>query len=233
MASDLSAALQSVDWGGICSDFIKDEARSKRVTACIEQIALWSAEIQNTDRENLAIPFVREMHASAMSVTASLALGLYKSAAGGMRAILESALYYSYFRDHPVELATLVRDEKYYISRKYIMDFHKEHTPDFIKRQEPFGLISKIESWYSNISAIVHGQIPGVWSPVDIGSTKYSDERLEAALVEFEKSCGLVHVLLLVVCSPDRWSAFSPASKEKLTKGLSAEQKKALGISKK
>lgn len=233
MVSSLEGALKSVDWNGNCVSFLADSDRSNRVMKCVERVALWSNEIQATDVDNPALPFVREMQASAISVTASIALGLYKSGAGGMRAILESALYYSYFRNHSVELATLVRDDKYYVSRKFIIEYHKEHTPNFIKKQEAFGFISKLESWYSRISAIVHGQIPGVWSPVDISSASYSVDKLEAALLEFEEACVLSHMLLLIVCPADHWGGFSPSSKDKFTKGLSGSQKADLGLSKK
>jgi len=231
--SFLERALKSVDWNKNCSDFINDENRSDRLLKGIKRVALWSSELQAVNVKNPALPFIREMHASAISVSAAIALGLHKAGAGNMCAIVESALYFSYFKDHHAELSTLVRDEKYYISRKFIIDYHKEHTIEFIKRQECFGFLSKLDRWYSNISAIVHGQIPGVWSSSDIGGTIYSAERVEASVSEFEEATDLMHMIFLITCSGAQWDGISPASKAKFTKGLSGDQKAILGISKK
>ncbi len=81
-----------------------------------------------------------------------------------MRSLVECALYYAYFRSHPEELATLVRDAKFYVSKKEILSFFAKHAPGFAERQVVLGYSSRLDAWYSQTSSIVHGQIPGTWS---------------------------------------------------------------------
>ena len=45
--------------------------------------------------------------------------------------ILNKLLYYSYFKDHLVELATLTRETSYFIQRTDILDYHKAHTAGY------------------------------------------------------------------------------------------------------
>lgn len=232
MSAELAKALGDVDWNKNVADFLADEEAGNRLHACVRSVALWSTEFQRSDPDNPALAFVREMHASALTVTAALAVGLYKAAAGAMRAVVESALYFSYFRSHPAELATLVRDDKYYLSKKDIVDYHKAHTDGFIGKQEPLGFLSKLEFWYSRISAIVHGQIPGVWTSTEIADTSYDKKGLSEAVTEFERGVALVNYLFLTACGAESWASVSSESKKVFLKGLSAAQRQALGLSK-
>jgi hypothetical protein len=231
--SPLAPALTSVNWNALVQEFLLDDNSATIVYNGVQRVAIWSFEIQQCEAGNPALAFVREMQASALSVTATLALGLYKSAAASMRAIVESALYYSYFRTHPAELHTLSADGTYYLSRKEIVDYHKLHTRNFLRGQEKLGFLSKLEKWYSEISAIVHGQIPGVWTSGNISDTKYSPAVLSAAVEKLDEAISLVDHLFLTTVAPEVWESISPASKTKFTRGLSADQKLRLGLSRK
>lgn len=232
MSDHLSGALGAVDWNKNAADFLGDVDQSTRLSQCVERLALWSFELQKADPDGAALAFVREMQASALSVTATIALGLYKAGAGGMRSVVESALYYSYFRHHPVELATLTRDDRYHLSRWDIIEYHKKHTKDYLKKQEPFGFIGNLETWYSKISAIVHGQIPGVWSSTDLAMTKYNADLLKECVQEFERATHLTGILFMITCSSENWGSFSPAAKSIFIKGFTGPQKEILGLSK-
>jgi hypothetical protein len=103
------------------------------------------------------------MQVSSQYVAVLVALSLYKPAASAMRIMVETALYYTYFRTHHAELATLARDPAFYVEKRDLVEYHKKHTPDFGSLQSRLGVLVRLERWYSTVSAIVHGQIPGAW----------------------------------------------------------------------
>jgi hypothetical protein len=120
-----------------------------------------------------------------------------------MRAAVENALYFSYFCDHEVELKTLVRDKGFYLSKKKIIDYHLLHTPDFKEKQESLGLSSELESWYSEISAIIHGQIPGVWSSKSLAGIHHDSGSLRLAVKEFTRAILIINYLFLITTADD------------------------------
>src|SRR5687768_15554589 len=162
-SAQLIASLSHVKWDNNVNAFCRDVANVERFEGCNARLAIWSKEIEDADRRNLALPFVREMQSSGHSVPALTALAMYKAAAAGMRTVLESALYYTYFRSHPVEMATLVRVPEFYASKNDIIGFHNTHTDGFKELQVKLGLVSELTTWYSATSAVIHGQRPGAW----------------------------------------------------------------------
>jgi hypothetical protein len=148
-----------------------------------------------------------------------------------MRAMFESALYYTYFRSHPLELQTLVRDSSYFVDKKQIFLFHNAHTPSFKIKQEAVGLTSSVDRWYSTVSAVIHGQIPGKWvTSVRIDKISFHPTVFVEASEAFEASCTLIHSLFLCTVEARRWTSFTHAAKIELLKGLTPEKKSALGL---
>ena len=160
----LVAAVSAVDWAENISLFASHATLTEDAARVNYRLALWAKQLETADKENTAVTFVREAQVQGHYASTLIALALYKPAASAMRAMFESALYYSYFRTHPVEFDTLLREPSYFLDLKTVLQFHKEHSPNFTKKQEKLGLISQINSWYGGISAIVHGQIPGKWT---------------------------------------------------------------------
>src|SRR5262249_21019388 len=145
---------------------------------------------------NPALAFVREMQAAGHHVAALTALALYKPAAAAMRSMLETALYYTYFRAHPSELATLVRDPRFSVDKTDVIEFHNQHTPEFVTHQQKLGLVARLEQWYGAISAITHGQIPGTW--VDhrsLSDVKLIQATLKIVVSRFSEGEEVVHRL--------------------------------------
>src|ERR1022692_288533 len=138
---NLEKALAAVDWNANVSVFTKDATQPEIVAKANLRLAVWSRQLEITDKGNPALAFVREMQVTGHQVAALIALALYKPAAGGMRTTFETALYYSYFRTHKAELATLVRDSEFFISKKEIIDYHKQHSHNFSALQQSFGLV--------------------------------------------------------------------------------------------
>jgi hypothetical protein len=227
LVTKLQTALSSVNWANNVNALLSDAGASQRLADCNMRLAIWARQFENTDKGNPALAFIREMQIAGQSVTVLVALSLYKSAASSIRTVLETGLYYSYFRDHPAELATLARGGGYFVEKREIIDFHKRHTPDFSSIQQKLGVVSRIDNWYSAISAIVHGQIPGTWvdykGVADIAPIKST----EGAVIDFfGRGEDAVHRLFLCTVGRQLWHGFSSQAKAKLLSGLTGEEKK-------
>jgi hypothetical protein len=183
------------------------------------------------DSENPALSFVREMQIAGQHVAVLIALSLYKPAAGSIRAVLETALYYSYFRTHHAELETLARRTGYYIGKQDVVEFHKQHTNDFNKNQQALGFLVRLEKWYGQISSLVHGQVPGTWiEHKSVGEIKPIKVTQDLAVQAFVESVELVHRLFLCTVGKQLWDSFTPVAKKQLLAGLHGNIKKSLRL---
>jgi hypothetical protein len=230
-ASKLAVALSQVDWQGNIKAFVQDAASVNVIVDANVRLAVWARQFETHDRGNASLCFVREMQAASHHVAALTALALYKPSAAAMRAMMETALYYSYFRSHPSELATLVRDPDFFISKADVLEYHKRHTPDFGKLQQRLGLVSGISKWYGFVSSVVHGQIPGKWSDHrSLAEIKYRKPTVEVVARTFREGEELVHRLFLCTVGRELWDTFSTPAKQHLILGLPGPLRAALGI---
>ena len=108
---------------------LKDDEATAKIAAANLRLAVWALQLENADAGNPALSFVREMQIGGQHVTALVALSLYKPAAARIRSVFECALYYTYFRTHPSELQTLIRDPEYFVDKQELIDYHKKHWP--------------------------------------------------------------------------------------------------------
>jgi len=221
----LSSALSAVDWNNNVQVFLKDTKSAEIVADVSMKLAVWARQLETVDHENPSISFIREMQISSQQVAALTALALYKTAAGAMRSMFENALYYT----HLSELETLVRDPAYFVDKRQLIEYHKTHTVRFTELQSKLGLITRLNTWYSKVSAIVHGQIPGKWTEHKTLSDIKHIEATRALVVEvFREGGDLVHCLFLCTVGQNFWDVFSTPSKKMLLAGLSGDLKKAL-----
>jgi hypothetical protein len=227
----LKAALGAVDWEKNIEAFLADPKASQAVATGNQRLAIWSHQLEIADSGNPALSFVREMQIAGQHVAVLIALSLYKPAAGSIRTVVETALYYSYFRKHPAELETLVRGIGFYIGKQDVVEFHKRHTVDFSDNQQTLGFLARLEKWYGQISSIVHGQVPDTWiehkSVKDIKSIKVTQD---AVVQSFSEAVELVHRLLLCTVGKHLWDAFTPSAKRALLAGLHGDIKKSLHL---
>jgi hypothetical protein len=229
----LKAALSGVNWDENVKSFLDTPPHPDKVAQCSLRLAIWAKQFEEADLGNPALSFVREMQIASHNIAALTALALYKPAAASMRTMFETALYYSYFRTHPAELSTLIRERKYYIDKTEIIEFHKLHTPNFSKYEQLFGLVGKITEWYREVSAIIHGQIPGAWvSTGTLSETKHSPQLLSAVTDKIQQGEELVHQFFLCTVGKELWDKFSSQSKRKLVAGLQAPVRIELGLDK-
>jgi hypothetical protein len=233
MAYDkLKNALLSVDWNTHIKTFLDDEiVLAQKMAQCNLRLAIWAKQFEKTDKGNPALPFIREMQFASFDVVTLTALSLYKPAAAAMRTLLENALYYTYFRQHPAELATLVRNTAFYVEKSELLDYHKIHTPNFIQQERAFGLIDKLNKWYKEISSLTHGQKPGEWrTHTSLAEIQHVKETLPIVVDRFATGVEIVHDLFLCTVAKTLWQDFSSQAKRELIKGISGENKKILGL---
>ena len=224
----LESALKSVDWNANVAAFCADNNALLIVHQQNLKLAVWSKQFEENDAANPAICFIREMQVAGHLVVACTALASYKSAAAAMRTIVETALYYSYFRTHVQELATLARDEKWYVSKEEILEYHTQHSEKFSDVQKKLSINANLQSWYRKISAIVHGQLPGVWlSQTAICHMKHNPVLQQEVVSSYVECVRIVNCFLLCTAGRDQWSGFSTTAKQSLLHGLSGDAKDA------
>lgn len=221
----VSDALAAIDWGKSVGDFVADTNSLDQIERGCRLVTIWTHELGFQYHRNPALSFLQEMKASLFFVPACFAIGLYKPAASSMRSAVENALYFSYFRDHEVELRTLLVDKSFYLSKSKIIDYHLLHTPFFKAKQEVIGLSSELESWYSEISAIIHGQIPGVWSSKALKNTGHDAKALKPALREFSRAIQIINYTFLLTTPSEIWEGMSSGARQFLLQGMSGARK--------
>lgn len=228
--SILRDTLDSIDWNSRSKSFLSTSTNLECVAKILHRTALWARQIESTDDANPALCFVRMVQIESYHACALISLSLYKPAAAAMRAMLESALYYIYFRTHPSELATLAQDDTYYIEKAEIIAYMERHVPDFKEKQKLFDLKRRIEKWYKTMSGLVHSQIPNSWvSYASLEQVNHNAKHLDDALNHFAEGDKLIHELYLVTLS-DLWTGFDMDARRLLLQGLSGTVKGTLGL---
>lgn len=227
----LADALTSVNWNENVDAFLKDPKAAEGISKRNLRLAVWARQFEKIDKGNAALCFIREMQVAGHHVAALTALALYKSAAAAMRTALETSLYYTYFRSHQKELATIVRDPNFFVTKSDLLAYHKLHTPDFLKIQMKVGLLSKLDAWYGNISGIVHGQVPGTWvEHKELREIKLNKPTLELVLRAFASGEEIINLLFLTTVGREHWDKISTEAKEVLISGVHGDTKTALGL---
>lgn len=228
----LVPSLQGVDWKKNISMFCDEAEVVSRFERAGLRIAVWSKQFELIEGgHNPAICFVREMQTAGHLAVTATALACYKLAASGMRTMVETALYYTYFRTHPSELATLLRQDKWHVTKQEILDYHALHTEGFLELQKKYSLASELNPWYSRMSAIIHGQIPGAWhDQKSIGDIKKNSELLMIVISEFEKCIALIDRIFFSTAGRELWQSFSTTAKKSLMHGMAGELKLMLGL---
>jgi hypothetical protein len=227
--TDLSSALAAVDWRDNIDFFVKSRSLVRRIAACNYRLAVWAKQYVSIDTLNPAVSFVHEMQQSGFHVAALAALALYRPAAAAIRTAVEAGLYYTYFRTHPAELATLARASGYFISKKELLDYHKNHSRGFIRNSRLLQQPSRFVTWYSQISSVIHGQLPGKWGQLtSLSAAKPNKEVLEELVLSFESGIDNLNDLFVLTAGRDLWAKFSPESKLFLLDKIPLAKRRAL-----
>ena len=231
MMVGLIDSLQTVDWNQNVDDFRNHSSSINSFERGCHLIAVWAHELRVQHYDNPAVAFLMEMQASASTVPPCVSLGLYKPGAVSMRSALENSLYFSYFATHPSELHSQVSGVDYYATKTGIVDFHKKHTVGFADKQKAIGLLSELESWYSEISAIIHGQKPGTWSNRSLVNTAFDKELDDLSSEAFSRCVAIINMIFLTTTPDEIWEGFNTQSRRRFLKGFSRQKKAVIGRS--
>ena len=227
----LAASLAAVNWNSNVKHFLGHPTAAEQLEKAALRLAVWAKQFENLEKGNPALCFIREMQVASQQVACLAALAIYKASASAIRATLELALYYTYFRTHHAELATLVRDQTYYVDKTDLLEYHRRHTAEFAKLQHELGLIGDINKWYSDVSAVIHGQIPGLWiSQKKLEDTAYNEQLLNLVVDTYCKGGELVQRLFLCTAGREIWGGISAPAKRVVMHGVSGHIKDILGL---
>jgi hypothetical protein len=231
-ASDsLRKALGAIDSNALKNEFLADSLVVHAIASGCERVALWSNQLISAEPDNPAVPFLHEMQRSSHDVAALLSVALYIPAAAAMRTTCETAIYYTYFRNHTSELVTLANDPSYYVSKSEVLDFHKVHSPSYRRAAREMGFPTELDIWYAKVSAIVHGQVPGAWGRrLALKDTKHEAAVLKVAVKMYGQGVDVIHKLLLLTAGAELWGRFHHEAKKTWLKGMPATQRTLLGL---
>lgn len=228
----LERSLSKVDWKGNIRAFLADLRIPEQMASANRRLAVWAQQLEMADEGNSALAFVREMQIAGGYVAVLTALAMYRPAASALRSAFEAALYYTYFRLHPAELATVTRVSGFYIAKEDLIAYHKLHTPEFKVREQEVGWISRQETWYKGVSGTIHGQVPGRWlKHRSIGQIAPVPEMAAEVAEEMTEGVALINELLLFSAAQELWGDFVPQARRELLAGLPGDLKVALRLS--
>jgi hypothetical protein len=119
----------------------------------------------------------------------------------------------------------------YYLEKKEVLDFHKEHTLEFAELQQKLGVIARMEKWYGRVSSLVHGHVPGAWiEHTSVAEIKPIKATQDLAIETFVEGVDIIHRFFLCTAGRQLWDSFSTDAKKKLLSGLHGDEKKALKL---
>ncbi|EIA1590742.1 hypothetical protein ACP1UU_004483 [Vibrio alginolyticus] len=219
-------AITSIDWNKIVSESMANKKQISVLESELEILQYWLRELINFHSKNRALPFLYEGHSSINDFSCAISLGLYKLSASSIRTILEAFLNFSYYKDHSVELTTLVKNNSFYLGKKDIIEYHKLHTLLFNERSEQLNTVDLLNKLYKEVSQIIHGQVPGKWNNCSkLDETSYQSEMLDATITMFSRLVKIINIFLISSLSDEEWNSLNVRSKSLFLKGLTSEKK--------
>lgn len=227
----LSQTLENLDWNANVISLLQDIELVNHLDEECRTLALWVTGFIKYNKDSNANAFAFQMLSASQHAIALISLGLYTPAAGSLRGMFESALYFLYFRNHPLELQTLIRDTDYYIQKSEILEFFSKHTPEFISKQQNLGLISKINQWYKDVSSVIHAQIPGSWGgPKDLNTATQNLTIAKNIAKSHTQAVTIINQLFLITVGTEIWGSISVDSRKVFLKGIQPSNKRTLKL---
>lgn len=230
----LGDELGKINWVENVNSSLLNADLLGKVDVSAHKNAVWISQVFSAEQGNPALAFLTETAALSQQAPALACCCYYRSAVSASRAIVESALYYTYFRNHQAELATLLRDQNFYISKSDVLDFHKIHTENFNTYQSRLNFISSLDKWYKKVSSVTHAQVPGNLSGnLNLADLSFDKTLFDESISIVLEAWEIVNRLFFSTLSQDLWRVFSPDAKITLLKGMSGDTRKELCLDKK
>ena len=222
----ISSAIKSVNWNGIAESTVAQDEVVAQLEKNLEVLQYWIQELINNNEGNRALPFLYEAHSSMNDFCSSISLGLYKLSASSIRTILEAFLNFSYYKDHPVELTTLINNNSFYLGKSEIIDYHSLHSPGFSQRSSELNTLDFLNTLYKEVSQIIHGQIPGKWNNCStLNDTKFDDDMLKITTETFARLVKIINLFHISYLSDNEWGNMNIRSRSLFLKGIPRSKK--------
>ena len=133
----------------------KMEALARQIHNATYSLILWKFRL--TKLPSCTSPFIDEIASDALQIMPQMLLGYSKTTRLLMRGLLENALRFVYFYDHPVEFYQMNVRDRWYLATDKLFDYIKTH-PNHAVAKKKFDAISRAHTLYSTLSAGVHGR---------------------------------------------------------------------------
>lgn len=150
-AADLTARIQSMlaDHGA---------AIAERMHAGAALTLEWTGYLATSKATGHCDHFLDGLRSLILEAVASAAAGLHRSAMFSMRAQIDVALSWLYFKDHPVEWEKVERENEGYKLKKDALEYLTSYFPSFNKRAAVLAKFSlrEIKDPYRVLSAHIH-----------------------------------------------------------------------------
>lgn len=129
-------------------------ALARQVHIATYPLVLWRYRL---DPPSHAQPFLNEIASDALQVLPQMLLGYTRATKIFLRGIIENALRYIYFIDHPIEFFMMNSRGKWYLGVDKLFDYMKGH-PKFQLSEPKFDAINRLQALYDELSADIHGR---------------------------------------------------------------------------
>lgn len=143
-----------------------------------------------------ARPFVEEIASDALQILPHALAGYVKTTNLLTRGIIESALRYIYFFDHPIEYQMMNSGRKWYMEPRELFEYANSH-PGLAHVETKFGALAKLRSLYSDLSGSVHGgRVEDLEMRVALNKIVFEQKALDKHVAFIERCAEAVNFVL-------------------------------------
>tara|TARA_R110000744_G_scaffold351535_1_gene457377 strand:- start:136 stop:855 length:720 start_codon:yes stop_codon:yes gene_type:complete len=164
-------------------------------------LAIWSSRL--CDISPSGKPYLDSLAVSGVHILSQVALGSKRGASLFMRSMIEDALRYAYFKDHPIEFIKGNSAEKWYVGFEELHIYLNTH-PLLDESAVKWDICARLKSEYSMLSEWVHARTV---DHLDIGTTlsdiNFSVENLSFTLNSIKNMVPSIHLLMICLNSKD------------------------------
>jgi hypothetical protein len=159
---------------------------ARRVHDATYSLVLWRYRL---DPPSHAQPFLDEIASDALQILPQMLLGYTRATKIFIRGIIENALRYIYFIDHPVEFFMMNSRGKWYLGVDKLFDYIKSH-PNYQVSEPKFDAVNRLQTLYDELSADIHGR-----------KVENLEGRLSLIGIEYNQAVADVELSLVQRCS--------------------------------
>lgn len=230
MAEDYVQALASLPLDKAKAVEFARSAEGRRLEATFLPIITWCTELERLNKANPANFLLAGTYSEIIYICALLPFCFYRSAYMSLRSVIDEVLAYSYYMTHPVELRTACQKEGFYLTKERFWSYHMEHTPDFGKLASATGIATESNQLYSDLSRIVHAQVPDhVCTITAFSDIQFNLQAVRDFLKVQQRTCRMLGVFALIVFR-ELFRDLTIEAKRTVLRGMSGDLVRRIGV---